>query len=398
MDTATPIRATTVAQAAAPLAMIYARDRDSEGIIRQSLSDLGIRDSRFGAGGIAAAIKDLAHQPSPRLLIVDVGGVDDPVEKIHALGEVCEPGTGVIAIGDANDIILFRDLKDAGVFEYFFKPLVSNLVSRACNNILTGNPDQQPSRTGKLVFGLGVRGGVGNTTLLVRLAWHLAQVRLRRVILIDLDLYSGDAALQLDAVPTHALREALEHPERVDELFLDRGVTHVTERLHLLASLEPITTPATWEEDAVLALIGHLLHTYHYVFVDIPPTRAPWLTKTLHLPSVCVLVSDGTLVSARDVARWREHIGPNSPERTTLHILNKSAAAGSLPVEEFERAAGKPPDIVIPYEREIAAASNLGRQGMEKSNALQRGLALMLRHIAGEQIKSERPFFARWFR
>jgi pilus assembly protein CpaE len=398
MDGTAPARTATATQAPAPLAMIYVRDRDSEGIIRQSLSDLGIRDSRFGVGGIVAAIKDLAQQPSPRLLIVDVGGVDDPVERIQALGEVCEPGTGVIAIGDANDIILFRDLKDAGVFEYFFKPLVSNLVSRACNNILTGNPDPQSSRTGKLVFGLGVRGGVGNTTLLVHLAWNLAQVRLRRVILIDLDLYSGDASLQLDAAPTHALREALEHPERVDQLFLERGVTHVTERLHLLASLESITTPAPWEEDGFLALLGHLLHTYHYVFVDVPTTRAPWLTRTLHLPSVCVLVSYGTLVSARDVARWREHIGPNTPERTTLHILNKSAGPGSLPLEEFERAAGKPPDIVIPYERDIAAASNLGKQGMQKSTGLQRGLALMLRHIAGEQVNAERSLFARWFR
>jgi pilus assembly protein CpaE len=398
MDAVTPVRAAAAPQAPAPLVMIYVRDRDSEGIIRQSLSDLGIRDARFVAGGVAVAIKELAQQASPQLLIVDVGGVSDPVERIHALGEVCEPGTGVIAVGDTNDIILFRDLKDAGVFEYFFKPLVSNLVSRACNNILTGNPEQKQARTGKLVFGLGVRGGVGNTTLLVRLAWNLAQVRLRRVILVDLDLYSGDAALQLDAVPTHALREALEHPERVDELFLARGVTHVTDRLHLLASLEPITAPGTLEEDGVLALLGSLLHTYHYVFVDIPPTRAPWLTRTLHLPSICVLVSDETLVSARDVARWREHIGPNSPERTTLHILNKSGAPGSLPLEEFERAAGKPADIVVPYEREIAAAAKLGRQGMEKSTALQRGLALMLRHIAGEQVKAQGSLFARWFR
>jgi len=398
MDAATPVRAAVTAQAAAPLVMVYVRDRDSEGIIRQSLSDLGIRDSRFITGGIGVAIKELAQQASPRLLIVDIGGVADPVARIHALGEVCEPGTGVIAIGDANDIILFRELKDAGVFEYFFKPLVSNLVSRACNNVLTGSSDQQQARTGKLVFGLGVRGGVGNTTLLVRLAWNLAQVRLRRVIVVDLDLYSGDAALQLDAVPTHALREALEHPERVDDLFLERGVTHVTDRLHLLASLEPIAALATWEEEGVLALLEKLLRSYHYVFVDIPPTRASWLTRTLHLPSICVLVSDGTLVSARDVARWREHIGPNSPERTTLHILNKSAAPGSLPTEEFERAAGQPPDIVVPYEREIAVAAKLGRQGMEKSTALQRGLALMLRYIAGEQVKAQRSLLERWFR
>ena len=104
------------------------------------------------------------------------------------------------------------------------------LVTRACKAILTGEMEQRALRTGSLILTLGARGGSGATTIAIRLAWHLAQTRSRRVIFLDFDLRTGDASLQLDVTAQHALREALEHPERMDDLFLERGVIHVSER------------------------------------------------------------------------------------------------------------------------------------------------------------------------
>ena len=47
-------------------------------------------------------------------------------------------------------------------------------------------------------------------------------------------------------------------------------------------------------------------------------------------------------------------------ERVTLHVLNQNGAHASLPLPEFIRAAGQPPDVIIPYDREIGLAANLG--------------------------------------
>jgi len=105
------------------------RDREAEGVIRQCLSNL-IPSAEFFTGTVDMAIPQLAQHASPLLLVVDVTGVADPVSQIRKLAEVCEPGTGVIVIGDLNDVRLYRDLKRVGVVEYFFKPLVSSLVTR----------------------------------------------------------------------------------------------------------------------------------------------------------------------------------------------------------------------------------------------------------------------------
>ena len=378
-------------------AMVFVADRESEGVIRQCLSDIGILNVEFTSGTINAAILELAKRTSPRLLVVDISGVNDPAAQVNRLAEVCEPGTGVIVIGEINDITLYREFKDAGVVEYFFKPLVRDLFVRTCNGILTGNIESHGSRMGKLIFVLGISGGVGATTIAVNAAWSLAETYQRLVMFVDLDVHSGDAALQLNTVPNEALREALEHPERVDDLFIERGVIHVTKRLNLLASLEPFDNIVAPEEKAVLSLLATLLHRYRYVFVDMPISLVPQLMKVLYLPSICLLVSNASLTAARDIVRWREKIGPNTLERSTLHILNNSEASNSLPESEFMRAIGHPPDVIIPQDREIGAASKLGIAEVRKVVALQRGLEPVLRLLAGKKVKSRDSFLGRVF-
>ncbi len=378
--------------------MVFAGDGESEGIIRQCLGDTGVLSVEFNRGTIKTAIAELAKRTSPRLLVVDISGVDDPMTHILHLAEVCEPGTGVIVIGSSNDIALYREFKDFGIVEYFFKPLVRDPFVRACQEILTGNVEQRGSRIGKLIFVLGINGGAGATTIAVNTAWNLAETYQRLVIFVDLAVHTGDAALQLNMTPNKALHEALEHPERVDNLFIERGVIHASKRLNLLASLEPFDGAIVPEEKAVLSLLETLLRRYRYVFVDMPMFLAPQLMKALYLPSICLLVSDASLTAVRDVMRWREKIGPNTPERSTLHILNNSGAANGLSESEFIRAIGQPPDVVIHHDSAIGTASKLGIAEVTKVATLQRGLAPVLRLLAGtNSAKSHSSFLGRIF-
>ena len=374
-------------------AMVFVRDRDSEGVIRQCLSDLAVPNPEFTNANIDAAVNVFRERHSPRLLIVDVQGFEDPIAHVRELANVCEPGTGVIVVGDRNDIRVYRDLKAAGVTEYYVKPLVRTQLVQTCHAILTGNTDESPSRTGKLVFVVSLRGGSGATTIAAATAWHLAEVSKRRVGLIDLDLQYGDCALQLDVAPSHALREALDHPERIDELFLERAMIKVGERMGLLAGLEAIDSLVMLNETAVLTLLEHMLRRYRYVIVDIPAEITPQIMNDLHLPGTVVLVSSGNLVSARDVARWRQKLGPNSAERLTIHVINKGGSIGDLSQAEFTRAVGYPPDIVIPHSRDIATASRLGVRGLLKCPPFQKALQPLLRQLAGEELSS-RPKFS----
>ena len=378
-------------------AQVFVQDPDTTAIIRQSLNSIGVAGATFATGNVETATRVLAGQRSPRLLIVDISGLDDPLGRIDALADVCEPNTSVVVIGDRNDIALYRNLRHAGVAEYFFKPLVGDVITRSFNTVLKGEADSHAARTGRLIFVVGVRGGVGATTIAVNTAWQLAETRPRLVAVVDLDLQMGDAALQLDVTPSHALREAFEHPERVDKLFLERAAIQVDHRVDLLASQEPIGDNVTPDEASVSSLLEKLLTRYRFVVVDLPVALATQIGQALRLPSTCVLVSDGSLVSARDVARWREWIGPSTSERTTIHVLNQHGAPGALPDEEFARAAGRAPDVVIPYDRNIRTANVFGIKSAERNTRWKRGLAPLLRDISGEQAAVQHSLLHRLF-
>jgi pilus assembly protein CpaE len=384
--------------APAPAAMAYLLDADSEGAVRHSFADLGFIEMRVRHGSIDTAIEELARRGWPRFLIVDISGIDDPLPRINRLAEISDPETEVIVVGERNDIVLYRDLKAAGVAEYFYKPLIGSLLNRALVAISSGTEPARPSRTGRLVLVLGVRGGVGATTIATNLAWHFAEVQQRRVLLMDLDLHTGDAALQLDANPGRGLREALDDPRRIDELFLERGVVSVTSRLALLAGLEPLADHVAPNEDAILQLLQKVLTHFRYVLIDLPGEIALSLPTLLHMPSTLLLVSDGSIAAAREVGRWRELVGPNTPERRLLHVLNKNNAEGALPAQEMLRIIPGP-DIAIHWGREIMGAAALGTKAVQKCSGMRSGMAALSRQLSGTAAEEEnRPLWKRILR
>ena len=379
-----------------PSVRSFLRDAESEEVVRHALDQLGVHDVGFSTGDVETATGVLAQDVSPKLLIVDVSGLENPAHQINKLAEVCEHGTAVIVIGDRNDVNFYRDLQQAGVAEYFVKPLPGDLVIQACRRILTGNNELERNRASTIVVFVGVRGGVGTTTAAISAAWHLAEVVKRTVMLLDLDLKRGDMALQLDVTPNNGLREALERPERVDDLFFERMIVRVSSRIGLLASLEPLNAQIAFEANAVQLLVDRLLARYQYIVVDVPVEVATRILTAMRAPNTWVVVSDGTLLSAREVARWRALVGTVNPECKMLHVLNQHQFPGSLPDAEFNRAAGHAPDCVIPYDRRIAEAAMLGMKEVQ-STSLRRELGPLFRMLYGGSAEAPKSILGRIF-
>jgi pilus assembly protein CpaE len=214
-------------------------------------------------------------------------------------------------------------------------------------------------------------------------AWEMSETLRRRTLLLDLSLQYGDAALLLNTAPAYALREAFEFPERVDKLYLERATKQVTDRLDLLAALEPLTQAVKVDPDSVATLLEKLVGRYRNVLVDLPASLAIKLQDILKMPSTCLLVSGAGLSSARDLARWYELLGANTADRHTVHVLNHPHAHGGLSVEEFTKVSGRAPDVLMPYDRDIAEAATLGIEAMRKCQSFKRRLGPVLESLTG---------------
>ena len=118
--------------------------------------------------------------------------------------------------------------------------------------------------------------------LATSVAWLIAHERRRRVALVDLDLQFGTVALSLDLEPSHGLREALENPNRIDGLFMDRVLVQHSERLFVLSAEESPDETLLLDYGAVELLMTELRNKFHYVVVDVPRQR-----QRLHAADRC---------------------------------------------------------------------------------------------------------------
>ena len=330
-------------------------------------------------GGIAKAIEYLSEQRSPHLLIVDISGIDLPLSQIHILADVCEPGTTVVALGDHNDVGLYRDLQEAGVSQYIVKPLTRELLTKALTTKPTTGEITRPAlKLGKMVSFVGARGGVGTTTLVCNLAWHLANRQSRRVALVDLDLQNGDCSLLFNSNTLPGFRDALANPLRLDHLLLDRLMTQVGERLFILGSEEPLHDNLQFPASTIDTLFSVLRSQFHYVIVDVPRIPAPAYRRALEIADRRVIVVDQTMRSMRDAARLAKMFaetgapGTAHTDHRNLFVVNRvgEVSQHAVALKDVQAVLQAQPTSLIPFlpalvtpsaHHGLAAASKRGQ-------------------------------------
>ena len=154
-------------------------------------------------------------------------------------------------------------------------------------------------------------------------------------------------------------------------------------------------------EPSLLTLFGKLAERYRYLVTEVPTTSVADLSQVIRLGSTIVLVSDGRMASARDVARWKELLNSAANGVTLVHVINRFDQLDALPMDQFARLAGGLPDINIPYSRGMAEASLLGlsgREGFEEMDRALEPLVAMIAGISGVYAGDNRSWFDRILR
>jgi pilus assembly protein CpaE len=374
-----PIEKTVRPSAGRVRLMAFVVDRRSEASLNSGFSQLSISGATIKRGGIARAIQYLSTKRSPETIIVDITGTDMPASKAHQLAELCEPGVTVIAIGERNDVGLYRDLVQAGVTEYIIKPVTAQLLAKALSAPALAEGSRISRKLGKLVSVVGARGGVGATTLAINLAWYLANHQNRRVLLLDLDLQNGDCALALNLTPTPGLREALVNPLRIDSLFLERTVAIHGDRLFVLSAEEPLCADAEFTAEAVETLVAVLRTQFHYIIADVPRIPAAPYRQALDIAEIRVIVADQTLRSVRDTVRLHDALGKGNPARSDFLVVNRSGKAGGQAVTLEDMAKVRlVPNFVIPFR-----PKQLNGPGPARRGAFTYSVAALAAEISG---------------
>ncbi|MGE5146088.1 MAG: AAA family ATPase [Candidatus Eiseniibacteriota bacterium] len=314
------------------------------------------------AGNVVSAAKQLGAMPAPRLLMVDLSSSDMPMRDIDGLAEVCEPGTTVIALGDKNDVALFRDLIAAGVADYLVKPLSEAALIQAVGkaNERPADPQTGEKALGRFVVVIGARGGVGASTIAANCGYVMAKDFKKRVAVVDLDLQFGTASLTLDVEPGRGLREALENPSRIDSLFIASAAVNAGENLYILGAEEPLDDLASFAPEALDLLLTELRRSFDCVVVDIPRAAAVHHRDALAGANAMVVVTDLSLAGMRDTLRLSSFAKRVASEGKLFVVANRVGAdkKGAVPKADFEKGIEGKVDFIVPEDMKSMALAN----------------------------------------
>ncbi len=351
----------------------YICDDAALDVLRPVVIEMGWQPEKCNKGGLRNAVQSLSITASPNILMVDLSESGDPLSDINALAEVCEPGTVVIAVGQVNDVRLYRDLIASGIHDYLLKPLSPGQVRDALVNaqaVFTSPKHHDPAVAKRHISTavIGTRGGVGASTLVTSLAWLFSADEKMPTAMLDLDVHFGTGALALDLEPGRGLTDAIENPSRIDGLFIERAMIRANDNLAILSAEAPMSTPLMTDGAAFVQLEEEFRQAFEMTVIDLPRNMLINFPHLLADVNVVLLVTEMTLASARDAIRILSWLKTNASHIQPIVIANKvQSGLAEITRADFEASVERKIGFSIPYD--IKAATNAAKLGQTFADA-----------------------------
>lgn len=326
---------------------------------------------RIQMGGLTAAVEAYQSAPTPNVIILESeNGGDDILAGLDKLAEHCDPGTRVIVVGRANDVMLYRELVRRGVSDYLIAPVSAVQVVRSVCGLFSA-PDAKP--VGRIIAVVGAKGGVGASTVAHNIAFSIARDLTLDAVVTDLDLAFGTAGLDFNQDPTQGIAEAVFSPDRIDTAFVDRLLAKCTDHLSLLAAPATLDRVYDFAADAFEAIFDSLRSTVPCAVLDVPHQWAGWTKQTLIAADDLLIVAAPDLANLRNAKNIYDLLKASRPnDHRPLYCLNQVGVPKrpEIKAADFAKALEVEPVAIIPFEPQLfGAAANNGQMIAEISSS-----------------------------
>lgn len=346
--------------------LAYISDGESAASVRALMSRQNVHDFAVEPGTATEAAEYLKTHPSPQTLIVEIPTAEHAAKMLDALADVVNPATRVIVTGKVDTFSFYHWLMGLGIHDYLLQPfneqqLASALIKGAAGAAPSGSNEKTAKPATTIAF-MGARGGVGATTLATALASLMANENATPTALIDLDVQFGSVALGLDLEPSRGLRDALEKPDRIDTLFLERVMMKLGNNLSILSAEEPLAEQLTPHAQAGELLFAALREKFGMLVVDVPRQMNVMTRYVLSSADHVIIVSEPSILSLRDALRVRDYLAETLKRPAPMIVINREGYASKTEPSrnEFTKHLGTAPTAYVPFMAGIIAATGKG--------------------------------------
>ncbi len=338
-------------------------------------------------GGITEAVSFYTENTTPDLIVfeTDLSG-DTLLEQVGLLAEVCDEGTEVLALGSANDVQTYRSLVNEGVNDYIVAPFDAIQIFEAIEAVVI-DPDAPPR--GRVIAFVGAKGGVGSSTLAHNISWSLAQLFVDDVIILDLDIAFGTAGMAFNIEPQQGIQDALEQPDRLDEVLLNRYMAEAADNIKLLSAPVSLEANATIDIQSFDTLLEMVRRTAPFIVLDIPHSWSAWAQHAMMQAEEIVLTSTLDLISLRDTKNLVELLESRRANDAPLRLVINNQGAyrkTELSDKDFEAAVAGSAALVVAHDPILfGKAANNGQVigAMSPNDKMVEGFNELARLVSG---------------
>lgn len=348
-----------------------AQDMDSLGAEVLSIALIGPDEQRRMAVSNALAgpqvgtTREYSRYPDldevPRLMeqnhdVVIVDLDSNPEYALDLVESICGQGSTTVMVysAKADSDLMIRCMR-AGAREFLTLPFASGAIAEALVRASVRRPAMHPSKKtgGRLLVFFGAKGGSGVTILASNFAIMLARESDQKVLLIDLDLPLGDAALTLGVAGQYSTVDALQNASRMDSNFLSKLLRKYSPSLSVLAAPGKFTRTESTSESTD-RLIAVARQDFDYVVVD-SGSRLDLVGTTLFEDAATVyLVTQVGIPELRNANRLVSEFFPRIVPKLEIVLNRYEPSLLGVDEEHITKALTQPARWKIPNDRATA--------------------------------------------
>ncbi len=325
------------------------------------------------------------------VVILDLDSDPDVALDLVERASAAEAGTIMVYSEKTDPKLAIRSMR-AGAREYLLLPLKQGAIAEALvRTATTFRETTVPAEKteGKLLVFTGSKGGSGVTTVACNVAIALAHRSDQKVLLIDLAMPIGDAALCLGISAGYSTEDALRNIDRLDASLLQNLLEKHRSGVFVLAA--PTKVPELEvSKVAIDKLIAVARREFDQVIVDVG-SRIDIPAKALFEDaSTIYLVTQTGISELRNSNRLISQFFTKGSSNLEI-VINRFESRFMEPVSEdvISKALGRPVRWKIPDDQDAARALQYGETGLAETRISRISLE-MASSITGRPIPQEK--------
>lgn len=369
-------------------------DAESKAVIDAAIKEMNLAYTTCEQAEINVAVDFLKKNRTPKILLVDFSNSELPLTDLERIKDVTSPDMDIIAIGEKNDVGLFRSFTQSGILDYIVKPLNIHLLIKSLTTIISGVSAyaSEEARQGQMISFVGTTGGIGTSTLAANCSWQLANELYKKTLLIDSDYQFGNVNLLLGLPNESSYLETLDSPEKIDDYFIDTALKKHSQRLFYLGGLTDISRPFDIDEASFEKMVSMVKTQFNYLIVDLKLNVTSLNRVLLSNSKTIVIISGLSTADAYNAARFIEFLKQDSKEKNIVVVINKIGeySTGAISRDAFEKSIGMQVNHVLHFDNYLPyGAANVGQPIASLDCSLNQALRNLSNNILGNNIEPQ---------